>query len=93
LVSGTCFSEKGNKVTCVDIDKGVSEEETTNNKVKFEILSSPEFLAEGTAIQDLHNPDRFFIGGEQIQKECTTLFSFNSGIERLRNFIFADKNN
>ena len=37
--------------------------DTTSNGVKFEILSSPEFLAEGTAIQDLHNPDRFLIGG------------------------------
>lgn len=36
---------------------------STGNGVKFEILSSPEFLAEGTAIQDLHNPDRFLIGG------------------------------
>ena len=40
---------------------------STGNGVKFEILSSPEFLAEGTAVQDLHNPDRFLIGGEQTE--------------------------
>ncbi|PXY02999.1 nucleotide sugar dehydrogenase [Marinifilum breve] len=41
---------------------------STGNGVNFDILSSPEFLAEGTAIQDLHNPDRFLIGGEQTER-------------------------
>lgn len=41
--------------------------DNTSNGINFHILSNPEFLAEGTAIEDLYNPDRVLIGGENIE--------------------------
>jgi UDPglucose 6-dehydrogenase len=40
----------------------------SNDKgIRFEIVSNPEFLAEGTAIRDLQNPDRVLIGHHQTE--------------------------
>lgn len=50
--------------------------EHTGNGVNFQILSNPEFLAEGTAIEDLFAPDRVLIGGDtsaEGQKAIETL--------------------
>ena len=37
------------------------------NGIRFDILSNPEFLAEGTAIRDLNQPDRVLIGSQETE--------------------------
>lgn len=53
----------------------------SNDKgLKFEVLSNPEFLAEGTAVNDLINPDRVLIGsyetetGRKARQELVELY-------------------
>jgi UDPglucose 6-dehydrogenase len=62
--------------------------DNTGNGVQFQILSNPEFLAEGTAVTDLLNPDRILIGGDESiegQKAITSLVDVYS------NWVSRDK--
>ena len=43
-----------------------AEQDNQRIGISFSVLSNPEFLAEGTAIKDLENPDRVLIGGDNL---------------------------
>lgn len=49
-----------------------------NSAFEFEILSNPEFLAEGTAINDLFKSDRVLIGSEQTKSGIRALNTLTS---------------
>lgn len=57
---------------------------SANNKpgVSYQILSNPEFLAEGTAINDLLNADRVLIGGEESTEGAAAIEELCSIYER-----------
>lgn len=60
----------------------------TGNGVQFQILSNPEFLAEGTAVQDLHHPDRVLIGGDSSDDGKIAIQSL---IDIYANWVPTDK--
>ena len=65
--------------------------DNTGNGVNFQILSNPEFLAEGTAMRDLAVPDRVLIGGDQStqkgQKAIQALVNIYSSWVPVENII------
>ena len=62
--------------------------EENNDNVHFEILSNPEFLAEGTAIEDLFKSDRVLVGGDDTSAGQQAVQSL---VEIYANWIPRDK--
>lgn len=62
--------------------------DNTGNGVQFQILSNPEFLAEGTAVTDLLNPDRILIGGDTTPEGEVAI---NALVNVYSNWVSKDK--
>lgn len=62
--------------------------DNTGNGVQFQILSNPEFLAEGTAVSDLLNPDRILIGGDTTPEGESAI---NALVDVYSNWVSRDK--
>ncbi len=76
-------------VRTAEVIKNILEASKTNSEIEenhstFDVLSNPEFLAEGSAVKDLEFPDRILIGGESIE-------AMNSLSEIYKNWIPESK--
>ncbi len=61
-----------------------------NPSAKFSVVSNPEFLREGSAIEDFMNPDRIVVGTEDIiAKEAMTML-YSSFLAKQIPVIFTD---
>lgn len=56
----------------------------SENGATFDVLSNPEFLAEGTAIEDLLEPDRVLIGGERPEAIDALVDVYANWVDRER---------
>jgi UDPglucose 6-dehydrogenase len=61
---------------------------TNDKNIHFDILSNPEFLAEGSAIADLENPDRVLIGSRETE---SGIKARNEVVEIYANWIPREK--
>ncbi len=61
---------------------------SNSREINFEVLSNPEFLAEGTAIRDLESPDRVLIGSRETEEGVRAR---NEVVEIYANWVPRDK--
>ena len=57
-------------------------------KKSFSILSNPEFLAEGSAINDLQNPDRVLIGGDDNYAIKLLVNIYKKWVDKKKNYYY-----
>lgn len=64
--------------------------ERNRNDIKFDIVSNPEFLKEGAAIEDFLRPDRIVIGFDSQRAKETMLRLYEPFVKNQHPIIFMD---
>lgn len=66
------------------LDATTKDKNNSSSSKSFSVLSNPEFLAEGSAISDLENPDRVLIGGEDQEAIDDLVKIYSKWIEKAK---------
>ena len=74
--------------TCDRIEEIISEK---NPYKKFEVVSNPEFLREGSAINDFENPDRIIVGTSNLKAIESIKEIYKRQIEKEHRIIFTSR--
>ena len=74
--------------TCDRIEEIISEK---NPDKKFEVVSNPEFLREGSAINDFENPDRIIVGTSNLKAIESIKEIYKRQIEKEYPIIFTSR--
>ena len=74
--------------TCDRIEEIISEK---NPDKKFEVVSNPEFLREGSAINDFENPDRIIVGTSNLKAIESIKEIYKRQIEKEHRIIFTSR--
>ena len=74
--------------TCDRIEEIISEK---NPDKKFEVVSNPEFLREGSAINDFENPDRIIVGTSNLKAIESIKEIYKRQIEKKHPIIFTSR--
>ena len=74
--------------TCDRIEEIISKK---NPDKKFEVVSNPEFLREGSAINDFENPDRIIVGTSNLKAIESIKEIYKRQIEKENPIIFTSR--
>ena len=64
-----------------------AEEDSLKDNIRFNVLSNPEFLSEGSAINDLLNPDRVLIGGDNKEAMISLSKIYKNWVLKIKFFL------